>query len=165
MKTILPSLGDFEGIFVGSRGRAGGLALLWIKSTDSLSVTLLSCTTNHIDVAVRWKVSEPEWQFTGVYGFPETQNKLKTCELLLDLKDRSNLPWLIGGDINEIIFNFEKSSGPPKSQMVLDAFRETLEECGLFDLGYNGHPFTWWNKQKGPKAIEERLDRYCANGE
>jgi len=43
-----------------------------------------------------------QWWFTGVYGYPETQHKLKACDVLLDLKLHSNLPWLIGGDLNKI---------------------------------------------------------------
>ena len=47
----------------------------------------------------------------GIYEYPETRNKNKTCDLLKDLSEHSHLPWLVGGDINEILFNFEKKGG------------------------------------------------------
>uniref|UniRef100_A0A803LHF9 Reverse transcriptase domain-containing protein n=1 Tax=Chenopodium quinoa TaxID=63459 RepID=A0A803LHF9_CHEQI len=42
------------------------------------------------------------------------------------------------------------------------AFKETIHNCNLVDLGYVGHKFTWFNKQK-KNPILERLDRFLAN--
>jgi len=85
--------------------------------------------------------------------------------MLLDLKTHSTLPWLIGGDINEIFYNLEKRGGPAKPQSVLDRFQEALEDCELFNLGYKGEDFTWWNGRDGAQSAEERLDRFCATTE
>ena len=38
------------------------------------------------------------------------------------------------------------SGGTPKCQSILARFCETVEECGLLDLGYNGYDFTWDNR-------------------
>ncbi|KAJ8419856.1 hypothetical protein Cgig2_006836 [Carnegiea gigantea] len=43
---------------------------------------------------------------TGIYGFPKTHKKLKACDLFKDLKQHLNLPCLLGGNLNEILFNF-----------------------------------------------------------
>lgn len=59
----------------------------------------------------------------------------------------------------------EKLGGPPKPQLVLDKFQATLDDCDLFDLGFEGHQFTWWNGQSGRASVEERLDRVCASDE
>ena len=99
----------FYRLLVVARGRSGGVALLWLKE---IQVSLLSQSSNHIDVEVVGVDSENG--FTGVYGWLETQNKLKTCELLHDLKPRSMLLWLIGGDLNEILYHHEKFGGSPK---------------------------------------------------
>ncbi|KAL8553044.1 hypothetical protein ACS0TY_001640 [Phlomoides rotata] len=37
--------------------------------------------------------------------------------------------------------------------------------CGLVDLGFVGHKYTWWNKQSGNNNIQERLDRGVATTE
>jgi len=63
----------------------------------------------------------------------------------------SDLPWLLGGDLNEILFNFEKKGGSIKSWNVLDAFDGTLEECGLYDSGYSGYEFTWEKRREDGK--------------
>jgi len=54
----------------------------------------------------------------------------------LDLHGRSDLPWLLGGDINEIFYNFKKKGGPEKSKAIFDHFRDTFSACNLHDLGY-----------------------------
>jgi len=102
-------------------------------------------------------------EFTGVYGWNERQNKHKTCDLFLDLKLHSSLLWVVGGDYNEIFFNSEKRGGPLKAQPILDKFHNTLEECDLFDLGFIGREYTWWNGQSGRDSVEEHLDRVCTS--
>lgn len=76
---------------------------------------------------------------------------------------RSNLPWLVGGDINEIFFNLEKKKGTNKLQVILDNFRDTFSACNLHDLGFTGYEFTWWNKRDDDQLMEEHLNHFCAN--
>ncbi|KAJ8423987.1 hypothetical protein Cgig2_009195 [Carnegiea gigantea] len=113
------------------------------------SVDYLNCGTD-----------DPRWRFIGLYGWLETQNKLKTCELLLDLKNHSSLLWIVGGDFNEILFNMDKLGGPSKPQYLLDKFQDTLDAYDLFDLGFVRRQFTWWNGQSGQDYVEEQLDVY-----
>jgi len=93
MEGIFHNIGDFHDIFVDSRGRSGGLALLYDKN---FTVNLLSCKFHHIDVKITLENDEASWQFTGIYGWPESLHKWKTGQLILDLKSRFLLPWLTG---------------------------------------------------------------------
>jgi hypothetical protein len=45
------------------------------------------------------------------------------------------------------------------------AFRDTLEMCGLVDLGFSGLPFTFDNKRKGRHNVRVRLDRAVADNQ
>ena len=117
---------------------------------------------HHIDVIVTDLGSQNPWRFTGLYGWSDTSLKARTCELILDLRQHSSLPWLIGGDLNEVFFHSEKKGGAPKSQSTLDMFCTTFEDCGLYDLGFTGYQFTWGNRRMDGEIIEERLDRFCA---
>ena len=47
----------------------------------------------------------------------------------------------------------------------MQAFQQTLEECGMADLGYYGPKYTWSNCQEGLDLIKERLDRGVAKHE
>jgi len=108
MLKIKKRLRDFDGVAVDARGRSAGVALLWKKGLD---VSLLSLSLHHVDVAIKNIGGLFAWRFTGIYGYPKTENKHKTCDLLKDLVEQSNLPWLVGGDISEIFFNFERRGG------------------------------------------------------
>jgi len=41
---------------------------------------------------VKWGTDVDKWQFTGLYGFLWKENKVKTYDLLFDLKQHSTLP-------------------------------------------------------------------------
>ncbi|KAF5444778.1 hypothetical protein F2P56_033883 [Juglans regia] len=45
----------------------------------------------------------------------------------------------------------------------MDAFRALVYKCHLKDLGYEGVPYTWFNKRGPQDSISERLDRCLAN--
>ncbi|GLT71972.1 hypothetical protein SLA2020_439500 [Shorea laevis] len=47
----------------------------------------------------------------------------------------------------------------------MEAFKHTLEDCQLNDLGFQGPKFTWNNSISGYHFTKERLDRAIANKE
>lgn len=49
----------------------------------------------------------------------------------------------------------------PDKQMA--DFREILSYCNVFDLGFNGLPWTFDNKQAGDRNVRVRLDRAVAD--
>ncbi|KAJ8445872.1 hypothetical protein Cgig2_000184 [Carnegiea gigantea] len=69
---ILHDLGNYVGVFVDARGRAGGLALLWDKTTN---VQFLFNSLHRIYVTVQWDGDGNAWRFSGIYGWPESQQK------------------------------------------------------------------------------------------
>ena len=75
MNAILRDLSNYVGVFIDARGRAGGLALLWDKTTN---VQFLSSSLRHIDVTVQWDADSNAWCFSGIYDWPESQQKWKT---------------------------------------------------------------------------------------
>ncbi|KAL7129244.1 hypothetical protein ABFS83_13G052300 [Erythranthe nasuta] len=79
--------------------------------------------------------SSTKWRFTGIYGCPDSNRRSVTWQLLRSLQSQSYLPWLVGGDFNEILDNSEKQGGAVRQPGRAAPFRETLDECGLTDLG------------------------------
>jgi exonuclease III len=146
----------------GDRGKSGGLILMWDNCT--CSVEFINMDFNYIDFIVTNLTNSVQWRATGVYGQPQHQNKHLTCSLIQKLKDfHTNNNWLLFGDFNLIFSNTEKFGGNPLDTNLTALFRNTINICGLQDLGYTGDIFTWNNRQQDNHFIKARLDRYLAN--
>lgn len=138
----------------------GGIAVFW---RWGINVVLRNYSDNHIDVDVV-EMDGFKWRFTGIYGFPQIEDRHKTWSLLRDLHLQESLPWLCAGDFNEILFQHEKDGGVSKSQSHMDRFREAIVDCELGDLGFEGDVFTWRNNHHDVEGyVRERLDRALAN--
>lgn len=151
----------FDDFFaVDACGKSGGLCLLWKNES---TVAIRSSSLHHIDVEVGG-IGDPEhWRLTGFYGHPAAEDRHKSWSLLRRLDLESRLPWVCLGDFNELLCTKEKEGGAPKSIRQVLAFRQTLSECGLVDLGFDGTEFTWFSTRLG--GIKERLDRAVANSD
>lgn len=138
------SLDFANGGGVGSRGRGGGLALLW---TDEVCVKLQSYDKLHIDVAVLDATTGLEkWRFSGFYGEARRELRHRSWECLKMLNDSCSLPWLCVGDFNEILHANEQIGGARRSERQMEGFCDTVSVCGFNDLGYIGLPYTWDNR-------------------
>ena len=73
------------------------------------------------------------------------------------------MPWICGGDFNEILNPSEAEGGSERSLSDMLLFRETLDWCDLMDMGYVGPKLTWDNRRSGNANIQVRLDRFVAN--
>ncbi|XP_019241420.1 PREDICTED: uncharacterized protein LOC109221391 [Nicotiana attenuata] len=86
-----------------------------------------------------------------------------------DLKLQQNVgpdaPWLVGGDFNVIWDEEEKFGGLPVHINEIDHFRHCINTCNLFDLGFKGSIYTWWNGRAEKDCIFKRLDRCVRNME
>lgn len=70
---------------------------------------------------------------------------------------------MVIGDFNEILSSFEKKGGRLRSTCQMGEFRSVLEDCSLYDVGYNGRWFTWERGRFLSSNLRERLDRGVAN--
>ncbi|KAL5547185.1 hypothetical protein UlMin_006872 [Ulmus minor] len=151
---------NFSGMVTWEKeGRSGGLCLLW---ADSVDVCLLTGSKGHIDAIIS-SHDNPNWHFTGMYGNPDTSLRTQFWDLMKWLGDSHSLPWLCGGDLNEILFDHEKKGGGARDSYLLRNFREALEYCNLADLGFCGPKFTWCRGNNNSNFIQERLDRMLGN--
>ena len=145
-------------LIVKQPGTGGGLALIW---KEDVKLDLINYTVHHFLVRVV-EVDGFAWFLTCFYGWPETNCRAKSWALLNHLRSFVDGPWLCIGDFNAILSSSEKLSRRPAHARLMDDFREALELNNLADLGYQGYPFTWNNKQPGEANTKERLDRAVA---
>jgi hypothetical protein len=133
-----------------SNGRSGGVILLWKKE---VVIQQLFSAPNYIDVKLV-DGQDKIWRLTGLYGEPRWQDKYKTWDKMRELKDQHDVPWVVIGDLNEILYSHEKDGGRPRPPRYMNDFQEALSDCNLVDIGFIGDPFTW---KRG--RVRERLDR------
>jgi exonuclease III len=139
-----------------SDGRRGGLVMMWKKE---VKLHQIYACPNYIDVRIE-EENNKIWRFTGMYGEFRWADKYKTWDRLRSIHQQNNLPWLIMGDLNEILYVHEKEGGNVRPERFREAFHNALDDCNLVDFGYIGDPFTW---HRG--TMRERLDRGLVNTE
>lgn len=140
------------------KGTGGGLALFW-KNEDA--VQIIDSSNNYID----FEVSNDQvgrWRYTGVYGYPERRRRVEAWNMISMLAQKSSLPWCMIGDYNDLMFDSEKKGGRKHPRALLQGFSDTVANCGLIDLGYEGERFTWERCRGTDLWIQERLDRGLA---
>lgn len=88
---------------------------------------------NHIDV-IFLKDSNPHWRLTCYYGYPERGRRREAWEFIHFLAGKSNLPWCIAGDFNDMLHAFDRKRVHPHPLSLLNGFRMAIEDCALIEL-------------------------------
>ena len=139
--------------------KSESLALFW---KEGITVEVLATDQSHIDTLVKGGVSTDWWHLTGFYRAPEPSKWEESWALLKVIRDKSTLPWLVIGDFNEIIRDSEKEGRSTQLRRQMKNFTDSLNWCGLCDLGFVRPSFTWLYQRADRGQIKERLDRSLA---
>ena len=103
---------------------------------ESVCVSLLSKGEHYIDVLVSDSPDSAPWRATFVYGEPRTENRRDMWELLRSLSGAWAGPWMVLGDFNEAMWQYEHFSETPRPERQMMDFREIMSHCDLHDLGF-----------------------------
>ncbi|KAL9680028.1 hypothetical protein QQ045_017901 [Rhodiola kirilowii] len=159
MEQVRRQLGFDCGFSVERKGRSDGLALWW-KTSSKLLVK--SYSDYHIDAVIE---EDSRVRVTLFYGHLMVNRRAETWDLLRRLRAELDLPWLVFGDFNEVMFGWEVKGRCIRGEWQMKRFRQVMEDCGLTDLGFRGTTFTFSNKRKGTMETKARLDRALASQE
>jgi hypothetical protein len=144
------SIGLRNCLSVDSVGLSGGLALFW---DESINVTLLSQGEHYIDVTIKDEPNAAPWRATFVYGEPRVDKRKEMWDLLRDLYGAWDGPWMLIGDFNETMWQYEHFSETPRPERQMMDFREVLSHCDSHDLGFSSLPWTYNNNQGGRQNV------------
>lgn len=107
-------------------------------------VNLISLLKHHIHASIN-NLDDTPWVFTDFYGHLDTSRREETWNLLQHLQPEVGIPWLVGGDFNEIVQNQDKHGGDLRHGTQMQQFRNVLDCCSLQDFGFEGNIFMWCN--------------------
>jgi hypothetical protein len=82
--------------------------------------------------------------------------------MLKFIKSTSPLPWMCIGDFNEVLHQSEHVGVQERSHAQIDGFREMVDVCGLYDLGFEGRSWTFEKRVVGGSFCHVRLDHALA---
>ncbi|XP_074346921.1 uncharacterized protein LOC141685732 [Apium graveolens] len=151
---------DFFDYFVVDRvGRGGVLALMWKRS---VGCKVVDHSKNYIDLHIM--VGQVvDWRLTYFYGFPESNRRQESWNLIRSLVKHDNIPWCIFGDFNNMLFVSDKAGSHLHPQSLLEGFKSAIEDSGLVELDLIGGAFMWEKSRGTENWVRERLDRAFAD--
>lgn len=157
MEKICLNLGFNNFWIVESRGRAGGMAIMW---NDVINIQYVWSNERIIHCEVFDLMGSKLWDLFACYATPYGAKKRVLGGLGRKGFGFEN-PWMVCGDLNEIVLAGEKVRGKEiwKKRLFLKDF---LVNTGGIDLGFNGRKFMLENKKDGLARIKERIDRAVA---
>ncbi|XP_031120626.1 uncharacterized protein LOC116023757 [Ipomoea triloba] len=151
----------YENCFVvDAVGRCGGLALLW---NGGLDIEVVGYSNHYIDTTVRGGGVTPNWRLTGYYSHPNRRRRQDSWDLLRYLSSTSTLPWVVLGDFNDILWDYEKKGRVPHPTWLLRGFREAVRESGLgrsIEGGSSDHLPILLRINSGDRVRVRRRPRY-----
>lgn len=139
-------------VVVPSRGRLGGLWLLW---GDDVQVRVIKATRFYIMAEVKLNDGNEAWGLAGIYGdHSRVLNQAIWEEVIVFLNQIDGKACLIS-DFNSIMDCTEKKGGSSVLGPNNAAFKSWIHMNGLLDLGHYGPCYTWSNKQYDHNLIDQ----------
>ena len=139
-----------HGVFVSSNEMNGGLALMW---KEDIKVELQTFSPSHVDALVDGGIEYGWWRVMDFYGNLEMAKRPEAWVKLKQLSTTSTLPWIVIGDFNEITGMSKKEGGSARPRQQMTNFVNTINYCGLRDIGFVGPKYTWWYVRRDGEQI------------
>lgn len=133
------------------------LGRIWILyNANFVKLSVLHMSAQFIHCKIEWEGSVFLW--TCVYGsYDPSLRKILWNDLHM-LSISINIPWLLQGDFNAVMSNFDRMGGNPIDEQAASDFQEWLLKADLQEMRISGPRYTWSNMQAGSKRIYRKLD-------
>ncbi|XP_075108842.1 uncharacterized protein LOC142180692 [Nicotiana tabacum] len=138
---------------------------IWAFIDEVFEVTVMYNMVQQLTLRLFHAESYVEFVLTLIYAKYDAIEGIELWDSLYAMARDMDAPWLVGSDFNVIWDEEEKFGGLPVLLDEIDDFRHCVNTCNLFDLGFKGNIFTWWNGRVEEDCIFKRLDRCLANVE
>ncbi|XP_058185619.1 uncharacterized protein LOC131302843 [Rhododendron vialii] len=140
-------------MFAEAEGASGGLVTKWNR--DCFSVINSIVKKNYI--FLHGSLNNVECIMVNIYAPNDAHSRREVWNDVCTLKSQSQLPWCIGGDVNEINVTGKRSSCTRLDRGMRD-FIQFIDNLEVVNSLMIGRRFTWSNFQDS--AVHSRLDRF-----
>lgn len=106
-----------------------------------------------------------QWVLTCMYGSCYEAERINQWQIIADMGQHMDLPWVIIGDLNVTLSSYERQSFTTHTTPTPRIVQEIVSRYGLQDIPCSGHPFTWSNRRQQFQFVQTRLDRALASVE
>ncbi|XP_049378372.1 uncharacterized protein LOC125843202 [Solanum stenotomum] len=135
---------------------------IWIFWNADIQCQILENEDQHITCELNHVECKEKYMISFIYAKCKDHLRRPFWDKLMQLSDK-DIPWCTMGDFNMITSIEEKQGGVPYNMNKSFDFLSVIEACGLMDLGYSGHHFTWCNQRATEARVWKRLDRAMTN--
>ncbi|KAL2929780.1 Isopentenyl-diphosphate delta-isomerase [Bienertia sinuspersici] len=137
-----------------------GIVLTWNPNSFAVAIQYMSDQLMHYVVQPRSGL--PEFFSSFIYSHNDAKARDLLWKDLDSLNNKLTGPWMIMGDFN-CILNVDEKIGTAVRAGEMEAAKCYMEACGMQDIPYSGHYYTWSNKQMASERVFTKLDRVMAN--
>lgn len=130
---------------------AGRILMLWNPSKVSLDP--ISVFPQVINFKATCKVKSTSFHMSFVYGLHSIVDRRPLWDNLLDFSLQFQLPWLVLGDLNNVLNTVDKQNGVDVTPYEIRDFEDFCFASGVSNLPYTDSHFTWTMIRFGVKLI------------
>lgn len=152
---------DFEWIYYPPEGKSGGLLFVWDCANYEFLIDNLQSPCS-ITIVLRTRADGYVWMLTNVYGPAERGGKEVLWDEFWFVRGLWQLPWILGGDFNCIIYILKKNK-ISRANSDMKQFDSFITEAEFVDLLLHGGKYTWTSKRFNPTLT--RIDRFSFSDE
>ncbi|XP_060182761.1 uncharacterized protein LOC132612660 [Lycium barbarum] len=116
---------------------------IWFFVNDNVDVEILQDLEQQITIKLLFQDWNKSLMVTMVYAKCDHLERISLWDSLYSLADQMELPWLVGGDFNNIMNEDEKIGGLPVSPDEYEDFEFCINSCELTDSDHAPLLLTW----------------------
>ncbi|XP_070045091.1 uncharacterized protein [Nicotiana tomentosiformis] len=136
---------------------------IWAFVDEYIDVDILMNMEQQMTLKLFHRNLSKELYVTLVYAKYDIIERIELWDSMYHLASYMESPWLVGGDFN-VILSGEEKYGPLLVYLSeVEDFAHCVDTCALYDLGFKGSLYTWWNGRSNIDCIFKRLNRFFAN--
>ncbi|XP_059281287.1 uncharacterized protein LOC132034982 [Lycium ferocissimum] len=136
---------------------------IWVFMEATVQWEFLMDAEQQITLKINHQDIEKDIIVSFVYAKCDEGERQALWDDMYQITSSMNIPWMIGGDFNVILSDEVKLGGAPVTLNETEDFAFCVNSCDLFDMGFKGSPYTWWNGRAAEDCIFKRLDRIMVN--